>query len=413
MTDMRNEKILPFLTQEFPALNCAIKTCDEDFIVEEVPLYEPCGQGAHVYAHIEKKGISTPDAIAQIARVFGIPRWQVGFAGQKDARAVARQWISIEHIKPEQMLNLEIPKIKVLSVTRHGNKLKLGHLAGNRFVIRLRKLQVPIAQAVKIAKDVLTILSKRGVANYFGTQRFGNRSTGHMLGEAIAKDKAGEFVDIFLGRAAEGEDFTTEARSLYDKGDYEKAHDAWPYSFSNERRALKTLITSGGKKRKAFDSVDKRLKSFFISAYQSDIFNRVLAVRMPNIDKLLTGDMAYKHINGACFKVEDAVKEQSRCDSFEISPTGPILGHRTTLLTYAAGEIENAVIVRMQLQDNDLRRMQKYGAKGGRRPLRFMLKDLDIATGEDSMGPHLELEFELDSGCYATTVLREITKSDL
>jgi len=405
--------MFPFLTSDIPALNCAIKTCDEDFIVEEIPLYEPSGQGTHVYALIGKKGISTPDALAQIARVFGIPRWQIGFAGQKDARAVTRQWISIEHIKPEQLLNLDIPKIKVLSVTRHGNKLKLGHLAGNRFVIRLRKLQIPVTEAAAIAKNVLTVLSGRGVPNYFGTQRFGNRNTGHLLGEAIAKDRIDEFVDIFLGRAAEGDDFTTEARSLYEKSDYEKAHDAWPYSFSNERRAIKVLVKSGGKKNKAFDAVDKRLKSFFISAYQSDIFNQVLAARMPNIDKLLTGDMAYKHINGACFRVEDAAKEQPRCDSFEISPTGPILGHRTTLLTDAAGEIENAVISRMQLQENDLRRMQKYGAKGGRRPLRFMLKDLDISTGEDQLGPYLELEFELDSGCYATTALREITKSDL
>ena len=135
--------MLPFLTNEFPALQCAIKTCDEDFIVEELPLYEPSGQGTHVYALIEKKGISTPDALAQIARVLGIPRWQIGFAGQKDARAVTRQWISVEHIKPEQLLELDIPKIKVLSVDRHGNKLKLGHLSGNRFVIRLRKLQIP------------------------------------------------------------------------------------------------------------------------------------------------------------------------------------------------------------------------------------------------------------------------------
>ena len=180
--------------------------------------------------------------------------------------------------------------------------------------------------------------------NYFGPQRFGNRNTGHLLGEAVAKEKIDEFVDIFLGRAAEGDDFTSEARGLYDKGEYEKAHDAWPYNFSNERRALKALIKAKGQKKKAFNAVDNRLKSFFISAYQSDIFNRVLASRMPNIDKLLTGDMAYKHINGACFRVEDAAVEQSRCDSFEISPTGPMLGHRTTMLTGPAGDIENAVL---------------------------------------------------------------------
>jgi tRNA pseudouridine13 synthase len=300
----------------------------------------------------------------------------------------------------------------VLSVTRHGNKLKLGHLAGNRFVIRLRKIQMPIPEAAKAAEKILAVLSSRGVPNYFGPQRFGNRSTGHLLGQAIARDKIDDFVDIFLGQP-EGDDFLSEARSFYDKGEYEKAYGATPYSFSNERRAIKALIKSKGQKKKAFGAIDKRLKSFFISAYQSDIFNRVLAARMPNIDKLLTGDMAYKHVNGACFRVEDAAKEQPRCDSFEISPTGPILGHRTTLLTGSAGEIENAVIDRMQPAEDGLRRMQRYGAKGGRRPLRFKLNNLSLDTGEDSLGPYLELRFELDSGCYATTLLREITKSDL
>ena len=387
---------------------------DEDFFVEELPLYKPCGEGTHIYALIEKKAIATMEALDRIAGALNISRREIGFAGLKDARAVTRQWISVEHINPEQLLGLKIPNIKVIQTARHSNKLKLGHLAGNRFIILLRKVNLPIKQAVKTAEDIIPILIRRGVPNYFGTQRFGQRGDTHLLGEAISKGKIDVFVDMFLGRP-EAEDLPTisAARTFYEKGKYKKAHDTWPYAFADQRRALKTLIKSKGNKKKAYNVIDKHLKSFFVSAYQSSLFNQVLAARMPDIDKLLVGDMAYKHINGACFRVEDAILEQPRCDMFEISPTGPLLEFRMTRLTGPAGDVENPVLDRAELKNRDFRQMRQYGARGGRRPLRFRLHQTHVSTGQDKLGPYIKLQFELDSGCYATSFLREINKTNL
>jgi tRNA pseudouridine13 synthase len=159
--------------------------------------------------------------------------------------------------------------------------------------------------------------------------------------------------------------------------------------------------------------MDKHLKGFFVSAYQSYLFNRVLAARMPDIDKLLLGDMAYKHDNGACFHVNLPDAEQPRCDRFEISPTGPLFGLRMTRLTDAAGEIENPILEQEGLTDQQLRLMKRLGGPGGRRPLRFGPRNASVATGEDDFGPYLELRFELDAGCYATTLLAEITKNQV
>ena len=405
--------MLKYLTTEYVGLGGVIKTRAEDFFVEELPLYPPSGEGTHVYILIEKKEISTMGAMAEIARALGIRRQDIGYAGQKDTRAVARQWISVEHIKLEKLQALDIPKVKLLQFARHGNKLKMGHLAANRFAIRLRKLELPMAEAEKTAKGVFEILSKNGVPNYFGPQRFGNRNDSHLLGEAIVKGKMEEFIDLLLGRPDDNElPAFAEARGYYEKGDYKGAFDKWPYSFADQRRALRTLIENGGSKRKASNVVDKHLKKFFVSAYQSDLFNQVLAARMPDIDKLLTGDMAYKHINGAMFKVEDAAAEQPRCDAFEISPTGPLLGGRMAQLTDAAGEIENAIIAKTQLNERDLEQLENY-ARGGRRPLRFQPQNWSVASGKDELGNYLELKFDLDSGSYATTLLREITKTDI
>jgi len=405
---------LPLLTTEFDGIGGAIKTCEEDFFVEELPLYTPCGEGTHIYAQIEKKGISTMEALAQIANALRITRKEIGYAGLKDARAVTRQWLSIEHIKPERLLSLDIPNIKIIQIARHCNKLKLGHLARNRFVIRLRNFKLPLKQSVKITECIIAVLIRKGVPNYFGGQRFGIRSDTHLLGEAISKGKIVEFVDIFLGQPEIDESSTfAVARSFYERGDYKKALNTWPYSFSNQRRTLKALIAKNGNKKKAYDVIDKHLKRFFVSAYQSDLFNQVLAARIPGIDKLFVGDMAYKHINGACFRVDDAVLEQLRCDVFEISPTGPLLGSRMTRLTGSAGDIENPVLDLAGLKERDFRQMRQYGAKGGRRPLRFQPHHPNVTTSQDILGPYIELQFELDSGCYATSLIREISKTNL
>jgi len=412
MCPSSNNSSLPFLTAQCDGLGGIIKMRNEDFFVAEMPLYKPGGQGAHIYALIEKKGIPTMDALANIARALHISRKEIGFAGLKDAHAVTRQWISVEHIDPKQLLDLDIPHIKVIQIARHNNKIKLGHLAGNRFAIRLRKVNLPPRQAIEVTEKIISVLIRKGVPNYFGAQRFGRRGDTHLLGEAVAKGRIDEFVDLFLGWPKKEDSQTiSAARTFYEKGDYEKAYRAWPYVFADHRRAIKALIKSKSNKKSAYKVVDKHLKNFFISAYQSQLFNQVLAARMPDIDKLLVGDMAYKHINSACFCVEDPILEQPRCDIFEISPTGPLWGFRMTKLTGPAGDIENPVLDRAGLKGKDFRQMCQYGARVGRRPLRFQLHHPQVTTGQDKFGPYLKLQFELDSGCYATSFIREITKT--
>ncbi len=442
---------LPFLTAELPGVGGVIKNRPEDFLVEELPLYEASGSGSHTYALIEKTGIGTREALDRLARALNISRRDIGLAGLKDAQAIARQWISVENVPPERLDNLSLPNVRVLQTTRHTNKLKPGHLRGNRFVVRLRRLTQPLPEAARIAGETLAILSRRGVPNYFGPQRFGNHEDNHLLGKAVIKNDVAGFVDLLLGHPVKELDSPAvfQARALYEEGRYEEAAKAWPGQFFDQRRALRILARGegGGQKtedrgqktedgvqaaendapsespsaisnlksqmrgkKRIYYGIDKHLKGLFVSAYQSDLFNRVLAARMPNIDKLLLGDMAYLHVNGACFRVEQPEVEQPRCDRFEISPTGPLLGGRTTRLTGPAGDMENPVLDGENLTENDFRQMKHLGARGGRRPLRFQPRDAALTSGTDDFGPYLEFRFELDAGCYATALLAEITK---
>ena len=129
---------LPFLSHEIPPLALLAKQQPDDFVVDEIPAYTPCGQGDHLYLKIEKRQLSTWDAISDLAKQLGVNPSHAGYAGLKDKNAVTRQWISFEHVKEKQMEGFDHPAIKILQLSRHDNKLKVGHSYGNAFVIRLR-----------------------------------------------------------------------------------------------------------------------------------------------------------------------------------------------------------------------------------------------------------------------------------
>ncbi|HLK89191.1 MAG TPA: tRNA pseudouridine(13) synthase TruD, partial [Polyangia bacterium] len=67
----------------------------DTFTVEELPAYAPTGAGTHLFVWIEKRGLTTFDAITRIARGLGVPGRDVGYAGLKDRHAVTRQWLSL------------------------------------------------------------------------------------------------------------------------------------------------------------------------------------------------------------------------------------------------------------------------------------------------------------------------------
>ena len=71
---------LPYLTTDQPGIGGQLKTEPEDFLVEEIPLYQPSGEGQHVYVEIEKRGLSTYVAVKKIARALKIPPAAIGYA---------------------------------------------------------------------------------------------------------------------------------------------------------------------------------------------------------------------------------------------------------------------------------------------------------------------------------------------
>ncbi|MBU0641110.1 MAG: tRNA pseudouridine(13) synthase TruD [Planctomycetes bacterium] len=405
--------ILPGATADLPPAlpdlvpaSGIIKADYEDFCVEELPLYEASGTGTHTYFLLEKAGLSTMQAVHDIARALNVGRRDIGYAGLKDARAVTRQWMSIEHVEPERLMALEIPRLRVLDVSRHSNKLRLGHLHGNRFVIKVRQTE---PERLAEFQDALATLAQRGVPNYFGQQRFGGRGDSWAVGQAILRGDTDTALDIALGRPLKTDHGSVRrARVLYEQGKYLEAARAWPGMFRDERRALKALAKTGGKKRRGFLAIDKATRRFYVSAYQSYLFNAVVAARVPNgLEQLWAGDLAWIHASDAVFAIDDPTQEQPRADRFEISPSGPLFGYRMSQPTGAAGELEATILSAERLEPEAFR-SGPLRVKGARRPLRFRPADPEIRLGADQRGAYLELRFALPRGCYATVLLRNL-----
>ncbi len=401
------ERDLPYLTRDLPGVGGAIKRYDEDFIVEELPRYEASGEGTHIYFQIEKRGLTTPAAIRLIAEALGRRPQEIGYAGLKDAHSVTRQMLSIEHINPAKVTGLDLARVRVVSTRRHTNKIKLGHLAGNRFDIKIRDTA---EGALALAEPIVERLAARGVTNYFGPQRFGVRGDNALVGLAVLRGDLDSAIALMLGRPSKFErDDVRRARELFDKGDLTAAADAWPRELKGPARVCRALA-DGGDSRKAWRAVDHSLRKLYFSAVQSELFNRVLAKRIDSIDKVQTGDVAWKHANGACFLVEDAGVEQPRCDAFEISPTGPLHGRKMKEPKGDPQEIEQQALTDTKLGAMQLRAQDGAKLDGARRPLRVPLQDPKLDDGTDNNGRYLRVAFALPPGSYATAVTREICK---
>ena len=399
---------LPYLTPDLPGIGGIIKESPEDFFVEEIPLYEPSGAGEHVYCQIEKKGLSTFDAVNAISRELNIPRQNIGYAGMKDANAVTRQVISIQGVSEEQVSALKLPNIEIRWVARHGNKLRLGHLKGNRFAIRIR--DVESTDVIKV-EPILRVIQERGLPNFFGEQRFGTRQNNDLLGAALIRDDNMGVLKLLLGTPDPRFDDaqTIHARKLFEEHKNDEALHDWPRHGGMERRILHRLIKSH-KPSAAVRMIDEPIRRLWISALQSRVFNEVLSRRLATFDQVLPGDFAWKHENGACFPVQDAAAEQPRAAAFEISATGPLVGYRMSTPEGDPLKIEQEVLAQFQLTPEQFRLEGKHKVKGARRPLRIKLEDVKLEGGVDDHGAHVTIAFTLPSGAFATVLLHEVMK---
>lgn len=344
---------LPFLTADVPGVAGRIKETPEDFVVEEAPAYQPCGEGEHLFLWIEKRDVAADQLVRHLARALEVSREDVGVAGLKDKRAVTRQFVSVPARAADRLEAVNCDEIRVVSATRHTNKLRTGHLKGNRFSILLRTDPSTGSKApLEAAERIIDRLKTLGVPNYFGEQRFG------------------------IG----GETATLGFELL---------------------RGSKTVRDIPPAKRKF-------LLRLALSAAQAELFNAALADRLTRekLRTVLVGDVMQKVVTGGLFTTEDATVEQARVDAGELAITGPMFGPKMPPPAGVPAEREATLLEEASLSIEDFCRYPKLTA-GTRRPYWIDVADIAV-TGEEA---GLKFAFTLPTGAYATVVLREIVKA--
>ncbi len=344
---------LPYLTAELPGTGGALRTTDDDFVVDEEPAYAPSGTGDHVFIRIEKRGMTTPFAAGAIARAFDIAPRDIGIAGMKDRHAVTRQWLSLPPpITPEAALALSINNLEVLEAVRHGHKLRTGHVRANKFRIRVRDAS---AGAAERARAILARLAASpGAPNWYGEQRFGHD---------------GE-------NARRGRDLVSGAQR-------------------------------GGR--------DRRRDRLMVSALQSELFNEWLRQRMADdlYRRVLVGDVLHKHPRppapGGMFTCEDAAIDEARLIAGELAVTGPMFGDRMRQPPAGtpAAEREDQILAAAGLEPGAFAKVRAI-AEGTRRDATIEVTDVTVAAVDPGT---IEVGFTLPGGAYATAVMREIMKT--
>ncbi len=342
---------LPYSTAELPGTGGRIKSACEDFEVEEVPAYEPCGEGEHAFVWVEKRGLTTRELVELLARVTGCDDREIGVAGLKDKHAVTRQYVSLPARYADKLDRVESDNVRVLHVKRHRNKLRAAHLRGNRFCVVVRD---PTADALERAQAVARVVCEQGFPNYFGPQRFGREGQTLRLG-----------LDLLLGR---------------------KRPEQLPRA---RRRFLLRLATS---------------------AAQAFLFNLALARRLQQglLRTVLPGDVLKVRATGGLFVARQVELEQARLQRREVMVAGPLFGPRMKRPEAAAAELEEGVLAECGLSWSDFERVRKT-ARGGRRPYLVWPEQFQVERVEVG----LRFRFFLPAGCYATALLREFMKVPL
>lgn len=312
----------PFLTRDVPAVVGQLKQTPEDFVVEEIPAYAPSGEGEHLYLWIEKRGVNTVDAARTLANALETPFAEVGWAGLKDRQAVTRQWLSFHCTRTPRPDEFNLEGVRVLQSTRHLNKLRTGHLRGNRFQLRLANVPAGHEQH---AQACLAQLSQHGLPNYYGAQRFGHAG-----------------------------------RNL---------HSAYRMVVQGERPPGKPF-----------------LRKLFVSALQSALFNAWLAQRLERglFGQVLSGDVLRKEDTGGLFVCSDPSTDHERSDRWEISLTGPMFGSRMKSPEADALTLEAEVLERWGIDAACLKRAEKYG-EGTRRAARVRPESVQCERIQDDL----------------------------
>ena len=353
-----------FYSLSHASIDFHFKQSPRDFVVEEIPLYEFSGDGEHLILFVRKKNLSTLELVSAIAKYLNIKNKEIGYAGLKDKHAMTKQYISLHKKHEADLEKFNHENVKILSKTYHNNKIRIGHLAGNRFYIKVKKVNPTSASKID---EALKSIQKNGIPNFFGYQRFGRDGDNHIDGEKIAK--------------GEKKERNPKIKKLLINSYQSHLFNLW----LSRRLEINTLISN----------------------FKSE--ELVSLLNMPKIEldklksqehpfKLISGDIMEHYPYGKLFDFDGSEHDFVRFNERDISVTGLLCGTKARVASGTARDIE---------KDFD----DEINADGTRRYA--WVYPTEIEGRFNQVEAQYEFNFTLPKGSYATVLLEEIAKKKI
>jgi tRNA pseudouridine13 synthase len=384
-----------------------LKQQPDDFRVEELPAVAPRASGPFAYYRLEKRGWTTPDALAAVRRRWKADARRLSYGGLKDRHAHTIQYLTI-HNGPEA--DLSHSGIAVTYLGRLPHPYTSEHIRANGFTVTMRSLS---AADLARAEAALPEVADVGLANYFDDQRFGSVGDGQSF---VAREMVlGNFeTALRLALAAPYEHDRAEGRR--EKAILTARWGDWPACKAelprgHARSIVDYLVHHPTDFKGACARLRPELQGLYLSAWQSHLWNRMLnqwlSERVPSNQlipiRLKTGTVVTPRGMPPDVRSEwDTLSLPLPSARLKPDPDAPWAG------VVAAVMAEEVI----PLEEMRIKGLQKPFFSKGERVAKVAVSHLSWFAGDDELKrtrKKLELRFELPRGCYATMLVKRLS----
>jgi tRNA pseudouridine13 synthase len=383
-----------------------IKQTPDDFRVEERIDIAPGGAGDYALYRLEKRGWTTPDALAALRRRWRIDAWRLAYGGLKDRHAHTVQYFSI--LKgPQRQFTQDAIHAAYLGQLSH--PFHSEHIVANRFDITLRDAS---ADAARLALAALDEVRRDGVPNYFDDQRFGSVADGgpFMARAMVLGDAEGALKLALTGAYRFDRHAQKQEKALLRQhwGDWPRLKELLPRCHA--RSLVDYLCTHPEDFRGAVSRLRPELRGLYLSAYQSHLWNRMLA-------RCLQAHLPAEQLLQVPLRLGPVPMHRNLTEGQRVELGALQLPLHSPRAQFEENDprkpffdsvLADDGITQEQLRLKGFRDL--FFSRGERRAL-CMPAELTAETAVDELHPgrqKLTLHFELPRGSYATLIVKRI-----
>jgi tRNA pseudouridine13 synthase len=417
-----------FYTKD-PGVGGKLRGRIDDFCVTELFLHPlKKDDGRFTIAEVSARNWETHTLVQELFDRLHVSQKRISFAGTKDKRAYSIQLMSFDQISPEHLSQVNIKDVSLSHLYQSDTPVRIGDLLGNRFKITVRNLESEILPE-QIKRLVAPLQTIGGFPNFYGIQRFGViRPITHLVGKYIIEGEYEKAVMMYVAHPLPGEHETTFLlrEELEKTRDFSKAFHSYPNALNFEKAMLNKLIQNPEDFVGALHEIPRNLLMMFVNAYQSYLFNKIVSERLRRklpIYQAIVGDIVSpvrkntvteESIHVTTLNID---KVNTQLSKKKAVVTGLLVGSDSVAASGEMGEIESAVIEDEKIDPRDfiIPEIPFLSSSGMRRSLFAAVPALEWTLHSDELyegKQALTVQFELQKGCYATSLLREIMKSN-